>query len=271
MMKHLFLSFFLLLTFDSYSQQAEQRNLWPDAPTASEAEIFIYHPKQSPTPVPAVLICPGGGYARLAIDHEGHNMAKWYVSKGFVAVVLKYRMPKGDHTVPLSDAEKAMSIIRENAKEWNIDSKRVGVVGSSAGGHLAASLSTLAADANRPNFAVLYYPVTGFDLQSSHSGSKKNLLGNDLENPLLIERYSLYKQVDAKTPATLLLLSDDDKIVAPANSLLYYTALQEQHISAAMHIFPEGDHGWGFLTSFPYHEEVKNIIEKWLRHIHIIN
>ena len=158
-MKHLFLFLFSLVALATSAQQVEPQKLWPDDPNAAEAEIFVYHPARKASPAPAILICPGGGYAGLAIHHEGHDMARWYASNGFVAVVLKYRMPKGVHTIPLSDAEQAMSVIRSNASQWNVDPNRVGVVGSSAGGHLAASLSTLAADVNRPNFAILYYPV----------------------------------------------------------------------------------------------------------------
>ena len=178
----------LLLSFFTpviWAQNEEQSKLWPDKQNANEAEIYIYHPKESDKVAPAVLICPGGGYSGLAMDREGHDMAKWYASNGFVAVVLKYRMPKGVHTVPLEDAEKAISVLRENADKWNLDKSKVGVVGSSAGGHLAASLSTLAKDINRPDFAILYYPVISFDNKMAHQGSKKNLLGKNIDNEKL--------------------------------------------------------------------------------------
>lgn len=268
-MKHFLLLFLSLLAPVVGAQQMEQFKLWPDKPEASEAEIFVYHPAKSGKTAPAVLICPGGGYVGLAMDHEGHDMAKWYASNGFVAVVLKYRMPKGVHSVPLSDAEKAMTIIRGNAAKWNLNANKVGVIGSSAGGHLAASLSTLAADANRPDFAILYYPVISFDKMNTHGGSKKNLLGKDIDNQELLDRYSLQKQVDDKTPKTLLLLSDDDKSVPPLNSILYYTALNEHHIPASLYMFPDGGHGWGFRHDFTYYQEVKDLIRKWLAYIQI--
>jgi acetyl esterase/lipase len=231
----------------------------------SEAELFIYLPAPSSEPSSAVLICPGGGYTGLAINHEGHDMARWYASLGMAAVVLKYRMPHGVHAVPLADAEQAMSVIRSRAAQWNLNPRKVGVVGSSAGGHLAASLSTLAAEANRPDFAILYYPVITFSEGTTHGGSRRNLLGDEQNNRELLERYSLEKQVDAHTPPTLLLLSDDDRTVPPRNSILYYSALQQQGIPASMHIFPTGDHGWGFRTSYLYHDDVKNLIQKWLK------
>lgn len=268
-MKHLFILLALFCGSLLQAQQPRQMKLWPDDAN-NEAELFVYTPWRGNQPSPAVLICPGGGYTGLAMDHEGHDMAKWYANKGFVAVVLKYRMPKGNHTIPLGDAEKAMATIRENAAQLNIDVNKVGVIGSSAGGHLAASLSTLAADANRPNFAILYYPVISFDNMTTHGGSKRNLLGNDINNQELVDRYSLQKQVDAKTPPTLLLLSDDDKTVPPENSILYYQALKKQGIPASMHIYPIGGHGWGFRDNFKYQKDSRYLIEEWLKYIRII-
>lgn len=268
-MKQIFLILSLFLAPVIGAQEVEQIKLWPDNPEASEAEILVYQPAKHEKAAPAVLICPGGAYAFLAMDHEGRDMAKWYASNGFVAVVLKYRLPKGAYEIPLEDAEKAMSVIRGNAGKWNLDAKKVGVIGSSAGGHLAASLSTLAADANRPDFAILYYPVISFDNLNTHIGSKKNLLGKEADSKELTERYSLQKQVDDKTPKTLLLLSDDDKVVPPMNSILYYTALNEHHIPASLHMFPNGGHGWGIQFDFTYYQEVKDLIQKWLAYIQI--
>jgi acetyl esterase/lipase len=181
-----------------------------------------------------------------------------------LAVVLKYRMPKGNYTIPLSDAEKAIATIRSNAGSWKVDPHKVGVLGSSAGGHLAASLSNLATDENRPDFAILYYPVINMDDLITHQGSKDNLLGKDRNNKELAAHFSLEKQVNDKTPKTLLLLSDDDDVVVPANSIRYYSALKEKEIPASMYIFPTGGHGWGFRSSFLYYEEVKTLIHDWL-------
>jgi acetyl esterase/lipase len=242
--------------------------LWPDD-NASDAEIFVHYPSASDSLSPAILICPGGGYEWLSIDHEGHDMAKWYASQGFVAVVLKYRLPRGNHTIPLSDAEKAIAFIRDNAGKWNVDTHKTGVVGSSAGGHLAASLSNLAAPQNRPDFAVLYYPVISFDDSITHKGSKNNLLGKNSDDATLVNRYSLEKQVDDNTPPTFLLLSDDDKVVLPANSIRYYSALKNKNIPASLYVFPAGGHGWGFQPNFLYHEESKTLILKWLEEIKI--
>ncbi|MDH6358738.1 alpha/beta hydrolase [Parabacteroides sp. PF5-9] len=268
-MKYLFLSCFFVLCATLHAQQMEQLKLWPEEPH-NEAELYLYFPSQQQKQSPAVLICPGGGYAGLAIDHEGHTMAKWFAEKGLVAIVLKYRLPKGEHTIPLKDAEKAMSVIRENAVKWGVLSSKVGVVGSSAGGHLAASLSTLATAANRPDFAILFYPVISLDDRITHAGSKQNLLGELIHDETYVDRYCLEKQIDAKTPKTLLLLSDDDTVVVPENSLLYYEALKNKQISAAMYIFPSGGHGFGITAPFTYHEEVKGLISKWLKYIQIL-
>jgi acetyl esterase/lipase len=268
-MKYLFFPLFFLACAPFIQAQVMQTfKLWTED-NDSEAEIFVYLPEASTALSPAILICPGGGYEHLAMNHEGHDMAQWYVSNEFAAVVLKYRMPNGEHAIPLSDAEKAISIIRSNASEWKIDPGKVGVAGSSAGGHLAASLSVLAADENRPDFAILYYPVICSDDSITHRGSIKNLLGENVNNRELLNRYSLEKQVDEKTPKTFLLLSDDDRAVLPVNSIRYYSALKEKEIPAAMYIFPSGGHGWGFNSSFLYHEEMKSLIQKWLKEIKI--
>ena len=206
--------------------------------------------------------------------YPGYVMIKMFLTDESWYIVRNTRgvtgfVGPGSRPIPLSDAEKAMSVIRGNAAKWNLDANKVGVIGSSAGGHLAASLSTLAADANRPDFAILYYPVISFDNMTTHGGSKKNLLGKDIENKELVDRYSLQKQVDDKTPKTLLLLSDDDQTVPPLNSILYYTALNEHHIPASLYMFPSGGHGWGFRYDFTYYQEVKDLIQKWLTYIKI--
>jgi acetyl esterase/lipase len=259
-----------ILTLAAQAQEYRTLPLSTAGQPASGAEIYLYN-NNAETPSPVVIIFPGGGYQGLAIDHEGHDMARWYQSLGFAAVVVKYTMPNGRHTVPLADAEAAIATVRANATEWKINPKQVGIIGSSAGGHLAASLSTLAAEANRPDFAILYYPVISFEDAETHQGSKKNLLGNDIANPQLLNRYTLYRQVDRLTPPTLLLLSDDDTAVLPVNSVKYYEALKANKRPAAMYIFPTGGHGWGFRPTFIYHEVTRTLIREWLKEIRMIN
>lgn len=269
-MKSSLLAIALLMCIIVHAQQPQTYKLWPDAP-GNEDEIYVYHPAESSMPAPSILICPGGGYEMLAIDHEGHLMAEWFAKQGLVAVVLKYRMPEGNHLIPLSDAEQAISFIRSKAVEWKLDPRRTGVVGSSAGGHLAASLCTLAKDQNRPDFAVLFYPVISFDDRLTHAGSKRNLLGSLLHDKEWVDHYSLDKQIDAKTPPTLIFFSDDDDVVNPLNGINYYCGLKANNIPASLYIFPEGGHGWAFGSSYKYHEEVKRLIAEWLKHSKVIN
>jgi acetyl esterase/lipase len=210
---------------------------------------------------PAVLICPGGGYKILAIDHEGYQIAEWLTSIGITAFVLKYRLPDdrimtNKKIGPLQDAQKALRIIRENASQWNIDSDQIGVMGFSAGGHLAASLSVHYNDevypesksiSARPNFSILMYPVISFQKEITHAGSRKNLIG---DNPSQedIDYFSNELQIDKNTPPTLLIHSVDDKAVPIENSLRYFEKLKQFSISAELHAFTDGGHGYGLGT-----------------------
>ncbi|MDR0994862.1 MAG: alpha/beta hydrolase [Tannerella sp.] len=253
------------------AQEPDSLAIWPGDASKAAAEMFIYHPNaKAQTPTAAVLVFPGGGYRMLAMDTEGSMMARWYAAHGLTAVVVRYRMPEGVRTVPLDDAVRAMQILRAHAAAWNIDPKKVGAVGSSAGGHLAASLCTLAPVADRPDFAVLYYPVISFETGITHLGSRNNLLGKDKDDPKWIAHYSLDKQVDAHTPPTLMMLADDDNTVPPENSLLYYEALKRQHIRAALYIFPFGGHGFGFKDSYAYQAESRRLLAGWLQSLHLL-
>jgi acetyl esterase/lipase len=198
------------------------------------------------------------------MQHEGHDIATWLNEQGIAAFVLKYRMPKGHHEVPLSDAQQALRLVRLNAKKWNIDPTKVGIAGFSAGGHLASTAATHFTDsATRPDFAVLFYPVISMDKNITHGASRSNLLGEnpsaDLEN-----RYSNARRVTPQTPPTLLLHSDDDKAVPVRNSLDFYAALKQNSVPAAMYIFPVGSHGWGAREAFAYSSEWRGLLLKWL-------
>ena len=167
----------------------------------------------------AIIMCPGGGYGGLAMKHEGHDMAPWFNTQGITYAVLKYRMPNGHHEVPLSDAEQAIRMVREHAAEWGVNPQRVGIMGASAGGHLAASLATLySSDKTRPDFQILFYPVISMQKGVTHGGSRKNLIG---ENPSqeLEQKYSLERQVSPRTPQAFIMLSSDDDAVPPINGM----------------------------------------------------
>lgn len=271
----------LFLTTMLYAQKPVVLTLWPDgAPnsnglTGTEEDLnggrvanvvnptVTVYPAAKPNGV-AIVMCPGGGYARLAMNHEGHDMADWFNAQGITYAVLKYRMPNGHDEVPLSDAEQAIRLVRQHAAEWGTDPHRVGIMGASAGGHLAASLATLySSEETRPDFQILFYPVITMGI-ATHGGSRINLIGEN-PTPELEQRYTLEKQVTERTPQAFIMLSADDNAVPPINSLNYFTALCEHGIPASMHIYPTGGHGWGFRDSFPYKRQWTGELEKWLR------
>lgn len=213
----------------------------------------------------AIIMCPGGGYARLAMNHEGHDMAPWLNAQGITYIVLKYRMPNGHYEVPLSDAEQAIRLVRQHAKEWNIRPDRIGIMGASAGGHLAASLATLySSNETRPDFQILFYPVISMVPGVTHGGSRQNLLGNNPSQELE-DKYTLEKQVNAHTPQAFIMLSADDGAVPPANGIHYFEALLQHQVPATLHVYPTGGHGWGFRDAFTYKRQWTSELEKWLR------
>ena len=231
----------------------------------SEALLYIFPADAAKATGQAVVICPGGGYGMLAIDHEGYEMARWFAANGITGAVLKYRMPNGHPEVPLEDAVQALRIMSGlEAGATGYTAGKVGIVGSSAGGHLAATASTIGS--HKPAFSILFYPVITAEKGKGHQGSFDNLLG-DKRNAETDARYSLHNRVSDDTPPAILLLSDDDTAVPPVNSTLYYNALKEHGIEASMHIYPIGGHGWGFHKDFPYHETWKAAVLDWLGRI----
>lgn len=281
MKKILVLSLLLVTTMLS-AQKPVELLLWPDgAPNTNgltgaqedleggrvanvvNPSITVYRPEK-PNGM-AVIMCPGGGYGRLAMNHEGHDMAAWFTTQGITYALLKYRMPNGHNEVPLSDAEQAIRLVREHAKEWGINPRRVGIMGASAGGHLAASLATLhGSEATRPDFQILFYPVISMQKGITHGGSRNNLIG---ENPSagLEQKYSLEQQVSPQTPQAFIMLSADDGAVPPINGIGYFLALCEQKVPATLHVYPTGGHGWGFRDNFTYKRQWTGELEKWLR------
>ena len=210
----------------------------------------------------SVVVCPGGGYGALAMDHEGKQIAQWLNSQGISAFVLKYRLgPKYRHPMMLHDVQRAIRTVRAKAPEWRVDAKRIGVWGFSAGGHLAATAATHfdaggATDADpiermgsRPDFAILAYPVMTFTQEEFvHKGSRKNLLG-ETPDPQLMELLSNEKHVTKETPPTFLFHTNEDTGVPPENSVLYYLALRRAGVPAELHIYEKGPHGVGLAWS----------------------
>ena len=256
-----------MCAFSAHSQ--ETVNLWPagvpgDNGHDNTAEVTIYHPRGANSGK-AVVICPGGAYEHLAMDHEGQQIADLLADNGITSLVLKYRFPHGNDTIPATDARQALRMVRENATEWGVNPSLVGIIGSSAGGHLAATVSTHITDsASTPDFAILFYPVISAKPGLTHGASARNLLGNNLENSDYLTLYSNEEQVSPSTPPTLIFHSGDDRAVPAENSLLYYKALINNGVPAEMHLYPVGGHGWGMNTSFPYHDEMTAILLRYI-------
>lgn len=211
----------------------------------------------------AVIACPGGGYAHLAMAHEGWDWAPYFNKQGIALIVLKYRMPDGNPSIPFSDAEAAIKTVRDSADVWNLNPRDIGIMGSSAGGHLASTLATHARPELRPDFQILFYPVITMDKSYTHKGSRERLLGKD-PSAELEKKYSNEKQVTEATPRAFIAYSDDDKAVPPANGVNYYLALHKKNIPAVLHIYPSGGHGWGSRESFRYNKEMLADLTAWL-------
>lgn len=232
-----------------------------------EADYFIFPADPKTATGQAVVICPGGGYAAVAYAHEGIQVAQWFNGQGVTALVLRYRMPNGHDQIPLKDAQTALQLMRRNAQEWHVDPNQVGIMGFSAGGHLAATASTHFTDmTDRPDFSILLYPVITFDTTFTHMGTRNNLIGQK-DDESLVEYYSNEKQVTDQTPRAFIALSDDDPGVSPENSIQYYSALKRHNIPAELHIYPSGGHGWGWRDSFKYHDELLRSLSRWLTEI----
>ena len=234
---------------------------WINGDEYTEATLTIY-PAKKPNGQ-AIVACPGGGYAGIATTHEGHDMATWFNTQGITYAVLHYRMPYGKHEIPLSDAHQAIRYMRKNGEKWGI--KQLGIMGSSAGGHLASTAATHFDAETRPDFQILFYPVVTMT-DYTHQGSKDNLLGKNPSEEL-VKLYSNELQVTEQTPPAFIMHSSNDDAVPVLNSINYYLALCKHGVWSSMHLYPIGGHGWGYNESFPYKAQWKDELEKWLREI----
>jgi acetyl esterase/lipase len=243
--------------------------------------IEVYLPAKQIATGQAVVIFPGGGYSILAYDWEGTDFAKWLNSQGIAGIVVKYRLPKSasltdPKEVPLMDAQRAIRLVRQNASGWNIDPTKVGIMGFSAGGHLASTLSTQyshtvdrtmdAVDAlsARPDFSILVYPVITFVNPAIHSGSMKALLGEN-QTEELKKRFSAELNVTEETPVTFLVHAGDDTGVPVENSLLYYAALRAKGVSTSLHVYPKGGHGFAFGMGKGPVENWRDVLLDWMK------
>ncbi|MBQ6749781.1 MAG: alpha/beta hydrolase [Bacteroidaceae bacterium] len=277
------IAFFMLSFFSFIGLHAQQNafdiDLWPnglpnsngidktqpfdDSKQNFKPSIRVFLPDAAKATGRAVVCCPGGGYSHLATGHEGYDWAPFFNERGIALIVLKYRMPHANPDVPISDAKEALRVVRENAQLWHINPRKVGIMGSSAGGHLASTISTHSDTLTAPAFQILFYPVVTFDYQYTHKGSRHGLIGENAPQEL-VNLYSNELQVTTKTPPAIMLLSDDDGLVVPQNSVNYYLALKKNHVKATMHIYPSGGHGWGCRENFKYHKEMMADLSAWL-------
>lgn len=229
------------------------------------AFVFASFPEQKTDSMRAVVACPGGGYGHLALYHEGTAWEKFFNDRGIAYFTLVYRMPKGDRTIPMGDAEAAIKLVRDSAEAWHIDPHNIGIMGSSAGGHLASTVATHADSASRPDFQILFYPVITF-VNDTHNGTWTNFLGKQKNDTEMRRLYSGELQVNANTPPAIILLASDDRAVpALTNGVAYYEALVKAGVKASLHCYPDGGHGFGYNTTFKYHDAVITDLSEWLK------
>ena len=246
-------------------------------------EITVYRPSKRTANGQAVIICPGGGYTYLSYNWEGSDPARLLSAKGITAIVLKYRLPNAQtnpesYQYPLQDAQRAIRLVRFYAEKWNIHKDRVGIMGFSAGGHLASTAGThfdngnpnspdsVEQQSSRPDFLVLVYPVISMSKNIMHKGSKNRLIGEKADETMA-KLYSNELQVTKETPPSFLVHATDDKTVPVENSLLFYQALKDNNIPAELHVFPKGGHGFGLGIGKGAAETWTDLCLEWLRNL----
>lgn len=246
----------------------------------TDPDITVFLPHAENSNGVAVLIFPGGGYGALAFDYEGTDIARWLNKHGIAGIVLKYRLPsdlimKDKSVGPLQDAQEAMRIIRRNASDWRINPRKIGVMGFSAGGHLASTLSTHYAEkvyetkdtvSARPDFSLLVYPVITFNESFTHMGSRINLIG---ENPSqdVINHFSNELLITADTPPAFLVHAANDKVVPVKNSLVYFEALVKNNVAAELHVFEKGGHGFGMAIDRETESAWPDLCLRWIKEV----
>ena len=251
----------LMLTMQAQTARKLTVNLTPDG----KAKIEGFLPSQ-PTGR-AIVDCPGGGYSHLAMEHEGYDWAEWFNRQGIAFFVLTYRMPNGDRTIPMGDAQQAMRTVRDSAKVWGINPHDVGIMGFSAGGHLASTMSTHSELDCRPDFTILFYPVISMNERDTHSGSVNGFLGKEKADKELVRQYSNQNAVRChETPPAIILLANDDRAVPPVtNGIAYYSSMRRQGTECALHVYPTGGHGFGFRPTYKYHWQMLGDLATWLQ------
>lgn len=247
----------LLLAINMQAQTAKKFTL--DLTPDGKAQMVCFLPQQSCGK--AIVGIPGGGYSMLSNTHEGYLASEWLNAQGIAYFVVNYRLPEGDRTRPISDVEKAMKMVRDSATVWKIHPHAVGIMGFSAGGHLASVISTHSALEVRPDFTILFYPVISMDERVSHKWSCRNFLGEEgQKNQELVRDFSTQNAVRRHlTPPAIIVTANDDRLVPPVtNAIAYYSAMRRAGNECSLYVYPEGDHGFGFGTWFKYHDQLLN-------------
>ena len=246
---------------DKFKQMVDTSAGWIDKHSVVNPDLYFYPALEAKATGTAVVICPGGAYGGLAIKHEGVQVAKWLNSLGVTAFVLEYRLPddsimENKSIGPMQDGQRAIRMVRSHAKEWGIDPGKIGIMGFSAGGHLAATLSTHYNEkvyesddstSARPDFSLLIYSVISMDSTITHMGSRQSLLGNSPTHEL-VKHFSNELQITGKTPPSFMVHSMDDDVVPIQNSIRYVLALKEHGIPCELHIYEHGGHGYGLAS-----------------------
>ena len=229
-----------------------------------KANMVAYLPEQPSGR--AIVDCPGGGYSHLSMENEGHDWAKWFNEQGIAYFVLTYRMPNGDRTIPMGDAQTAIRTVRDSARVWGINPADVGIMGFSAGGHLASTVSTHSEFEERPDFSILFYPVISMNERETHKGSVNGFLGASKSDRQLVREFSNQNAVRRHlTPPAIILLANDDRAVPPVtNGIAYYSAMRNVGNECTLHVYPSGGHGYGFRSNFKYHDQMLSDLKTWL-------
>ena len=250
----------LLLATGAQAQRQFTLNLTDDG----KAQMVCFLPEKPSGK--AIVGVPGGGYSMLSNTHEGTLASGWLNERGIAYFVVNYRLPEGDRSKPIGDVEQGFRIVRDSAQAWGINPNDVGIMGFSAGGHLASVISTHSAYEVRPNFTILFYPVISMDERVSHVWSCRNFLGEGQKDPKLVRDFSTNNAVRRHlTPPACIIMSSDDNLVPPVtNGLTYYTAMRNAGNECALFVYPSGGHGYGFGNWFPYRNEMLANLGKWL-------
>ena len=262
---------------DEFKQNVDTTAGWIDKHSIVKSDLYFYPAPAEKATGTAVVICPGGGYSGLAIRHEGLQVAQWFNSVGITAFVLTYRQPddaimENKSIGPLQDGQRAIRLVRRHAKEWGIKPEKIGIMGFSAGGHVASTISThynekvydsVDSTSARPNFSLLIYPVISMDSTITHSGSRVNLLGNS-PTPEQVMYFSNEFQVNEQTPPAFVVHSLDDDVVPVQNSIKYALAMKKYHVPCELHIYESGGHGYGMAPGGSTQSMWPEVCLKWL-------